>query len=404
MRLLKSLLLASSCLLSSVSASDIAAAPDDDKSYDRAEGSIVEKYEMGFEVETSGIKVNHADEDVILVILESADKKWQLTTDTRDERIASAGWVNLECRTVGGLTQAEISQYIGLTQQIICRIKTLCDQTIDGMLEISKTNFLEKLNVSGEHIEGVVWGLEGKPDETLDKITFSTKRKVTKEISSLLKIITTIDELLTVYLFTNEDSSNEEKYGLKVELKDKEPLDSIEELKRKISHELLSRLYTSSEERIEFNYVDAMDIFSAILSEDRYKVALPQELAVTLSNSEGVFVSLDCTLKPQLTFSFPIKEISTVFMNVLNQEHASYVAPRICRIEKEINILQEKINDITSFLESSKDISIMSANRKAAEKAKLQKDCDALKEFQKLTVGLQSELFFSNTNLHGLCI
>ncbi len=86
MRFLRSVLLASSCLLSSVSSATLDGADFFTSVFSQTHA---ERCEMGFEVETSGIKVQHTNQDEILVILESADGKWQLTTDTQDKRIDS---------------------------------------------------------------------------------------------------------------------------------------------------------------------------------------------------------------------------------------------------------------------------------------------------------------------------
>ncbi len=75
-----------------------------------------------------------------MVILESPDGKWQMTTDTQDDRIDTKSWVNLECRTVKGLTQEEINKYAELTHKILREIKHLCDITINGEITLSKTS------------------------------------------------------------------------------------------------------------------------------------------------------------------------------------------------------------------------------------------------------------------------
>lgn len=87
---------------------------------------------MGLEIETNGIKVLHPNEDIILILIQSEDKKWQLTTDTHDEKIEKAGWVNLECRTCGGLTREEINNYKELTGDILRQIKQACDAVPNG--------------------------------------------------------------------------------------------------------------------------------------------------------------------------------------------------------------------------------------------------------------------------------
>lgn len=95
-----------------------------------------EKFEMGIEVETHGIKIQHPNEDEILVILQSSDGKWQLTSDTHDERIDKTNWVNLECRTVGGLNAEELRKYTLLTYKFMNEIKCTCDSFTNGQWEL----------------------------------------------------------------------------------------------------------------------------------------------------------------------------------------------------------------------------------------------------------------------------
>jgi hypothetical protein len=138
MKLFKSLLLASTCLLSSLNASAAARAePQVGEEAYVAPASKQGVYTMGFKVETSGIKVQHDNEDEILVILESLNGKWQLTTDTQDKSIDSTKWVNLECRTVSGLTQAEINKLAYTTYKLISEIKAMCDLASDGRWSIN---------------------------------------------------------------------------------------------------------------------------------------------------------------------------------------------------------------------------------------------------------------------------
>lgn len=119
---------------------------------------------MGFEVETDGIKVQHNDEDTILVILASEDGKWQLTTDTQDiTSIARTGWVNLECRTVGGLTLPEIEKYIHVTQMVLKRLKQLSAASEDGRHALRNGD----IRVDGVNL---IWQLES------DHIVIATKR------------------------------------------------------------------------------------------------------------------------------------------------------------------------------------------------------------------------------------
>ena len=92
----------------------------------------VEIFQMGIEVETHGIKIQHTDEDDILVILQSPDGKWQLTSDTHDVRIDGTNWVNLECRTVGGLGEEEIKKYTRFTYKFMSEIKGTCDSVENG--------------------------------------------------------------------------------------------------------------------------------------------------------------------------------------------------------------------------------------------------------------------------------
>ncbi len=89
MRFLRSVLLASSCLLSSVSAADSAAAPDDDDGSGAATATssrVREVYTMGFEAETSVLKVPSSQPSRLLKSLMCA---WEFTLDTPDNSIAT---------------------------------------------------------------------------------------------------------------------------------------------------------------------------------------------------------------------------------------------------------------------------------------------------------------------------
>ncbi len=123
--------------------------------------------EMGFEVETSGIKIDHPDENTILIILESADGKWQLTSDTSDsKKIDHKDWVNLECRTVGGLSKDEINKYARFTYKTMSEIKAMCDDGMDGKwtLNAFKVNYF--------------WGrFVGWGKSAPDSVTFCTKKE-----------------------------------------------------------------------------------------------------------------------------------------------------------------------------------------------------------------------------------
>lgn len=167
MRFLRSVLLASSCLLSSVSAAtlDDAAAPDGDGAQSAELTRTREVYTMGFEVETHGIKIQNDNQNNILIILE-IERKWQLTSDTHDDLIDKVNWVNLECRTVDGLNQDEIAKYAQITADVIRKIKSMCDQQSDGKW---------MLNHEGAR---TLWGdlLQWKLSADTG-ITFSTKKQ-----------------------------------------------------------------------------------------------------------------------------------------------------------------------------------------------------------------------------------
>ncbi len=123
-----------------------------------------EKFEMGIEVETHGIKIQHNNEDDILIILQSPDAKWQLTSDTHDERIDRTSWVNLECRTVGGLNAEELRKYTLLTYKLMHEIKGTCDSFTNGQWEL---NAIKTYNIW----QGIVqWVLP------LEAIVFATKK------------------------------------------------------------------------------------------------------------------------------------------------------------------------------------------------------------------------------------
>ena len=128
-------------------------------------------FEMGFELETNGIKVRHPDEDTILILMQSEDGKWQLTTDTHDEKIEKAGWVNLECRTCGGLNQAKILHHKDITQQILRHIKQACDIAPDGQL---------LLPIIPNHPFGIESLRIG--EEMKEEPTFCTKKSIVGEL------------------------------------------------------------------------------------------------------------------------------------------------------------------------------------------------------------------------------
>ncbi len=109
--------------------------------------TTIEKWTMGFEVETSSIKVKYENSRETLVILESLDGKWQLITDTKDkekDEDGEQGFVNLECRTIGGLDEKEINEYIKLSKHILNQIKVICDSHENGKwsLDLLHINYL----------------------------------------------------------------------------------------------------------------------------------------------------------------------------------------------------------------------------------------------------------------------
>ena len=126
----------------------------------------VEDFQMGIEVETHGIKIQNTDEDDILVILQSLDGKWQLTSDTHDVRIDGTNWVNLECRTVGGLSEEEVRKYTGMTFKFMSEIKGTCDSIENGQWKLRSSN------IPRPWLEIVNWMLP--PEKTM---VFSTKKQ-----------------------------------------------------------------------------------------------------------------------------------------------------------------------------------------------------------------------------------
>jgi hypothetical protein len=219
MKIFKSLLLVSTCLLSSVSAADDMAAIDDDCDFATTASSHThaELYAMGFEVETSGIKVFHDNEDEILIILESVDGKWQLTTDTQDKRIDPKNWVNLECRTVGGLTQDEIKKYATVTQKVMRRIKEICDSETNGIFTFSDKSFLSNLEIANI----ICWGSNNTIMRKLDKVTFATKRQVSDSSNEKIKLMTAYEECLEIFVFHRPGNV----IGIEVKLADNKQLD-----------------------------------------------------------------------------------------------------------------------------------------------------------------------------------
>jgi hypothetical protein len=322
MKLLKPLLLASMLLLSFLTASSGATSAiqdavthGNDESRSASARPAGEQYAMGFEVETSGIKVKHTDEDNILVILESLDGKWELTKDTQDDRIDTKSWVNLECRTVKGLTQEEINKYAALTHKVLRQIKRLCDFTINGKITLSKISYLQQLNLSSTEIQ---WGSSNNP--AIDSIILSSKRPVIDTPTSKVRLITVYvssngsaiqgeyQECFDVFVFTSADPNASSKIGIEIQLiKGMTPSSAtIEGLKEKLTHEFTIMAQQSEETGWQLTASKIAHLYSRTRNTPFFKPAVPAGISVTFSNLHGVYISLDYTLRPQLTFSFPI--------------------------------------------------------------------------------------------------
>ena len=155
MRFLRSVLLASSCLLSSVSAADSAAAPDDDDGSGAATATssrVREVYTMGFEAETSVLKVPSSQPSRLLKSLMCA---WEFTLDTPDNSIAtlpsedpntqatpvlegeakseeedaidSEPLLNTEAKTIGGLNHENINHAVKELMQLWKDLEKYCE-------------------------------------------------------------------------------------------------------------------------------------------------------------------------------------------------------------------------------------------------------------------------------------
>lgn len=117
MKLFRSLLLASTCLLFSLDPSAAAKTEtQDDDEAGVAPASRHEFFTMGFEAETSVFKVrpSQGDQTYKMMTFKAPAEKphlWAFTSDTLDatiEKLEPPYWMNTECITLGGLNSTEI--------------------------------------------------------------------------------------------------------------------------------------------------------------------------------------------------------------------------------------------------------------------------------------------------------
>lgn len=365
-------------------------------------------FQMGFEVETSGIKVQHDNEDEILVILESTDGKWQLTSDTKDRRIDGSNWVNLECRTVGGLTQSEICSYTQTTKLVMAQIKKLCDAAANGQTTLRSDNFASVLDLDSSDFR---WGLSNPARRQLDYITFASKRPITEHgPGGTLHIMTTDDECLSVFVYTKAATNSDSKIGVSVKLAEGKLLPSAEsrisEIQYKVEQELQAIAAMSSTGKWDLDAFKIAHLLGCTLSGGLFKATLPPGFTVSFSNTDGVFASLDCTLRPQLSFSFPTRYVSDVFMHTLCQEHEVHTSPRICRVSKLLSDLDVAIAQKELYIKEDSEAGTNPylVNVKRVEKEKQEKTRDALKELIDAMAPQLPQLLEAKTNAHNLCL
>lgn len=184
MRVLRSVLLASSCLLSSVSAAtlDGAAASDDGGSgaATAAAARVREVYTMGFEAETSVLKVPSSQPSRLL---KSRGYAWEFTLDTPDNSIAtlpsedpntqappvsegeakseedaidSEPLLNTEAKTIGGLNHENINHAVEELMLLWKELEARCgdSQTIEDV-RIADMVSSQHLTPCGESIETI---------------------------------------------------------------------------------------------------------------------------------------------------------------------------------------------------------------------------------------------------------
>lgn len=167
----------------------------------------------------------------------------------------------------------------------------------------------------------------------LDKVTFATKRQVSDSSNEKIKLMTAYEECLEIFVFHRPGN----EIGIEVKLADNKQLDKanaiIGNLTQKLTNELNMITQVSGPRGWQLDNVSIANLYGITLKDPLFKPAIPSSATLTFS-TQGLFVSLDSTLRPQLSYSFPLCNMQQVF-NMLNRNEAS--APRLLRIKETLD-------------------------------------------------------------------